>query len=146
MGDGESMDFLYTSKTAPVVHVVCNGAARTDEGTTGQKEVQGFGGRFREWRPFNWVWGNFGRWDDDQLLWLGGLKAPALVECSLKWRGDPCRRKDSGVGIRFSGARGVRDGSMVRILGRLMVLFIPDSHLSEIRIMAVTTKRKRLKR
>jgi hypothetical protein len=49
---------------------------------------------------------------------------------------------------------GVRDGSMVvrcchtssraqvRILESLMVLFIPDSHLSEIRIMAVTTERK----
>ena len=50
--------------------------------------------------------------------------------------------------------RGVRDGSVVvrcchtryraqvRILGRLMVLFIPDSHLLEIRIMAVTMERK----
>jgi hypothetical protein len=49
---------------------------------------------------------------------------------------------------------GVRDGSVVvrcfqtrsraqvGILGRLMVLLIPDSHLSEIRIMAVTTERK----
>ena len=49
---------------------------------------------------------------------------------------------------------GVRDGSVVvrcchtrsraqvRILKRLVVLLIPDSHLSEIRIMAVTTERK----
>jgi hypothetical protein len=47
------MDFLYTSKTAPVVHVVRDGAAHTDDGTTVQEEFQCFGERFRERRPFN---------------------------------------------------------------------------------------------
>jgi hypothetical protein len=56
--------------------------------------------------------------------------------------------------LALSNLSGVRDGSVVvrfchtrsraqvRILGRLMVLFIQDSHLSEIRIMSVTTERK----
>jgi hypothetical protein len=35
MGDGEAMDFLYTSQTAPVVQVVRDGASRADDDTTG---------------------------------------------------------------------------------------------------------------
>ena len=34
MGDGEAIDFLHTSDTAPVIHVVRDGAARAkDDGT-----------------------------------------------------------------------------------------------------------------
>jgi len=64
------------------------------------------------------------------------------------------QRRDAAAKLGASCLSGVRDGSVVvrcchtrsraqvRVLGRLMVLFIPDSHLSEIRIMAVTTEWK----
>ena len=50
-----------------------------------------------------------------------------------------CGFGDGSVVVRCCHTR---SRAHVRILGRLMVLFIPDSHLSEIRIMAVTTERK----
>ena len=34
MDDVEAMDFLHTSKTEPVIHVVRDGAARADDGAT----------------------------------------------------------------------------------------------------------------
>ena len=82
MGDGESMDFLQTSKTAPVIHVVRDGAGRSDEGTPGQEEVRGFKVWFRERRPFNRRWENFGSWNDGQFLWLDGWETTALEECT----------------------------------------------------------------
>ena len=119
MGDGESMNCLYTSKMAPVFQIVLDEAARADDGTTGQKEVQGFGGRFRERRPFKWSWGNFCRWNDDQLLWLGGLKAPELVECALKGRGDPCGRRCSACASWRDSREGLR--SRDNLFGRARV-------------------------
>ena len=35
MGDGEAMDFLHTSETAPVINFVRDGAARAKYGATG---------------------------------------------------------------------------------------------------------------